>query len=129
MAPWFWEDWKDAGRVLVSRRDFLDDRIDLKTLLLDTMPLELRHLMQRTLRENVRQHQYSTYDDQNDGIRVALDGLHNEALEMQVSGLCGYREEGVHKSHSTAWMRMVFVWMMLLVTLSAGVCVETTLAF
>ena len=89
VAPWFWGDWKARGRVLVPQVDFLAGRVDLK-MLLQSIPPQLLRLMQRTLQEKARQFQYSTDDDQNDGIRVALDGLYRQALDMDRRGVCGY---------------------------------------
>lgn len=89
MAPWFWSDWKARARVVVPREDFVKGRIDLKTLL-ETIPKELLELMQETLREKARRFQYSTDDDQHDGIRVILDNLYREALRMEKQGICGY---------------------------------------
>ena len=89
MAPWFWQDWKARGRVLVPRDEFIAGRIDLK-MLLQSMPSELLELMQTTLREKSRRFQYSFNDDPNDGIRVTLDNLHREAMDMERRGVCGY---------------------------------------
>lgn len=89
VAPWFWLDWKDRGRVLVPREDFVAGRIDLKKLL-QSIPKDLLKLMQSTLAEKVRRFQYSLDDDQDDGVRIILDNLHREALEKESRGVCGY---------------------------------------
>jgi hypothetical protein len=89
VAPWFWQDWKAQGRVLVPRDEFVAGRIDLK-MLLQSMPSELLELMQTTLREKSRRFQYSTDDDQHDGVRIILDNLHREAIDMERRGVCGY---------------------------------------
>ena len=52
--------------------------------------------MQNTLRQNARQFQYSTDDDQEDGVRVILDGLHREAVDMERRGVCGYDVSMAH---------------------------------
>ena len=89
VTPWFWNDWKARGRILVPREDFVAARIDLKTLL-QSIPPELLEMMQTTLREKARRFQYSLDDDQEDGIRITLDNLDREALDMERRGICGY---------------------------------------
>jgi hypothetical protein len=89
VAPWFWLDWKDRGRVLVPREEFVAGRIDLKKLL-QSMPKELLELMRTTLKEKARRFQYSLDDDQEDGVRVILDNLHQQALDKEERGICGY---------------------------------------
>lgn len=89
VAPWHWLDWKDRGRVLVPRQDFVDGHIDLKKLL-TSIPDDLLELMKVTLRNKARQFQYSLDDDQEDGVRIILDNLHREALEKERQGHCGY---------------------------------------
>ena len=87
VAPWFWQDWKARARVLVPRKEFVAGQIDLNKLLQSTPP-PLLELMQTTLREKARKFQYSVDDDQEDGIRVILDNLYREALEMKRQGIC-----------------------------------------
>jgi len=89
VAPWHWLDWKDRARVLVPRNEFVAGRIDLKKLL-QSIPKDLLKLMQNTLKEKARRFQYSLDDDQEDGVRVILDNLHREALDMERKGTCGY---------------------------------------
>jgi len=89
VAPWFWQDWKARARVLVPRDEFVAGHIDLKKLL-QSMPSRLLELMQTTLRDNARRFQYSVDDDQEDGVRVILDNLHREAVDMEMRNLCGY---------------------------------------
>ena len=89
VAPWYWGDTKPRGRVLVPREDFVAGRIDLKKLL-QSIPPRLVELMQSTLKEKSRQFQYSLDEDPEDGVRVALDGLHRQALDMELRGACGY---------------------------------------
>jgi hypothetical protein len=89
VAPWFWQDWKARARVVVPRDEFVAGRIDLKVLL-ESIPPKLLKLMQSTLKAKARRFQYSVDDDQEDGIRVILDNLHREALEMESQGKCGY---------------------------------------
>ncbi len=89
VAPWFWQDWKARGRVLVPRDEFVAGRIDLK-MLLQSMPSELLELMQTTLREKSRRFQYSIDDDQHDAVRIILDNLHREAIDMERRDVCGY---------------------------------------
>lgn len=91
VAPWHWGEWKERGRVLVPRKDFVSGKIDLKRLL-ESIPPKLLELMQSTLREKARKFQYSVDDDQEDGIRVILDNLHREAKEMERQGRCGPHE-------------------------------------
>ena len=88
-APWLWGDWKTRARVLVPREDYVAGRMDLQTLL-QSIPLQLLRIYQRTLQENARKFQYSLDDDQEDGIRLLLDGLHRRAVRMEQSGTCGY---------------------------------------
>lgn len=90
VTPWFWNDWKARGRVLVPRDEFVAGRIDLKKLL-QSIPPELLELMQTTLKEKARRFQYSVDDDQEDGIRITLDNLYRETLNMESRGVCGYR--------------------------------------
>lgn len=75
--------------MLVPRDEFVAGRIDLK-MLLQSMPSELLELMQTILVEKSRQFQYSTDDDQQDGVRIILDNLHREAIDMEQRGVCGY---------------------------------------
>lgn len=89
VAPWFWQDWKARARVVVPRDEFVAGRIDLKVLL-EAIPSKLLKLMQSTLKQKARRFQYSVDDDQEDGIRVILDNLHRQALEMESQGKCGY---------------------------------------
>lgn len=90
VAPWFWLDWKDRGRILVPREEFVAGRIDLKRLL-QSIPPALLDLMRTTLSEKARKFQFSLDDDQEDGVRVVLDNLHQQVLEKEQQGLCGYR--------------------------------------
>ena len=59
-------------------------------MLLQSIPPQLLRLMQRTLQQKAWQFQYSTDDDPDDGIRVALDGFYHQALDMERRGVCGY---------------------------------------
>jgi len=89
VAPWFWLDWKDRGRVLVPREEFVAGRIDLKKLL-QSIPPELLKLMQSALKAKARKFQYSLDDDQDDGVRVILVNLHRQASDKEQRGVCGY---------------------------------------
>lgn len=80
VAPFHWKSWKDRSRVLIPRKAFVSGCVDLKTLL-QSAPPQLVNLMQRTLREKARMFQYSVNDDQEDGIRIILDGLLREASQ------------------------------------------------
>lgn len=91
VTPWFWNDWKARGRVLVPRDEFVAGRIDLKKLL-QSMPPRLLELMQTTIKEKARRYQYSLDEDQEDGIRITLDNLRCEALDMERRGVCGYKK-------------------------------------
>jgi hypothetical protein len=88
-TPWFWDEWKNRGRVLVHREDFLAGRIDLQKLL-KSVPPSFLEVMQSTLRERARQFQYSIDTDRNDGISLVLERLHREAMKMEENGDCGY---------------------------------------
>mmetsp|Transcript_22326 Transcript_22326/g.52596 ORF Transcript_22326/g.52596 Transcript_22326/m.52596 type:complete len:550 (+) Transcript_22326:2203-3852(+) len=88
-TPWFWEEWKSRGRVLVDRDDFLAGRVDLQRLLESTPPSFLE-AMQSTLRERSRQFQYSVDTDTEDGISLLLERLYREADKMEQDGDCGY---------------------------------------
>mmetsp|Transcript_15181 Transcript_15181/g.33041 ORF Transcript_15181/g.33041 Transcript_15181/m.33041 type:complete len:446 (-) Transcript_15181:108-1445(-) len=87
VAPWHWEKWREAGRVLVPRDAFTTGVIDLKVLL-ESIPSRLLTLMQATVRQNARGFQYSLEDDDYDGIRITLDGLQNQATKMEGEGIC-----------------------------------------
>lgn len=89
VTPWFWNDWKARGRVLVPRDEFVAGRIDLKKLL-QSMPPDLLELMQKTLKDKARRFQYSLDEDPEDGIRITLDNLHRQAMDMERRGVCGY---------------------------------------
>ena len=78
-----------TARVLVPREEYVSGRINLKALL-QSVPPQLLQMYQKTLRENARKFQYSTDDDQHDGVRLLLDGLHRQAKCMEQSGTCGY---------------------------------------
>ena len=86
VAPWHWRKWKDQGRVLVPRKAYAKGKIDLKTLL-ESAPPKLVQLMQETISRYARDFQYSLEDD-NDGIRIMLDGLDSAAGSMERQGLC-----------------------------------------
>lgn len=90
VASWHWGEWKERGRVLVPRDEFVAGRIDLKTLL-ESIPPQLLELMQTTIREKARRFQYSVDDDQEDGIRVILENLYQQVLDRERQGLCGYQ--------------------------------------
>ena len=86
VAPWHWHKWRDQGRVLVPRKAYAKGKIDLKKLL-ESAPKKLVKLMQTTISRYAREFQYSLEDD-NDGIRIMLDGLHSTAGSMERRGLC-----------------------------------------
>jgi hypothetical protein len=86
-SPFSWGAWKLQARVLVPRTDFVAGRVDLYHLL-SSIPPQLLELMQDTLGRYARQFQYSLDEDEDDGIRATLEGLHNKALEMKRQGIC-----------------------------------------
>lgn len=86
VAPWHWHKWRDQGRVLVPRKAYAKGKIDLKRLL-ESAPPKLVKLMQETISHYAREFQYSLEED-DDGIRILLDGLHSTAGSMEKQGLC-----------------------------------------
>jgi hypothetical protein len=86
-SPFSWGAWKPQARVLIPRKDFVEGRVDLYHLL-SSIPPQLLELMQDTLGRYAKQFQYSLDEDEDDGIRVTLEGLHRHASEMQRQGIC-----------------------------------------
>jgi hypothetical protein len=90
-APWFWKDWKARARILIPREEFVQGKIDLKTLL-ESTPEDVLAMMQSTLKEKARQFQYSLDDDPDDAIGILLKNLHQKASMMEQNGKCGFNE-------------------------------------
>ena len=78
VAPWFWGDWKDAGRVLVDRDDFVSGRFDLRELL-GSVPPSLLGTMRETLADNARRYQYSLRDDPGDAVHALLVAMRDRS--------------------------------------------------
>ena len=87
VAPWFWGDWKDRGRILLDREDVVSGRVDLYELL-HNIPDDILQIMQETLRFHGSSFQYSLGEDPGDGIDIALRGLRREADRMVANGIC-----------------------------------------
>lgn len=87
VAPWFWGDWKAAGRVLVDRDDFVAGRVDLLELL-GSVPPGLLRLMRETLAGHARRYQYSLRDDPGDAVHVLLAAMRDHSRSMDRRGLC-----------------------------------------
>ena len=87
VAPWFWGDWKAAGRVLVDRDDFVSGRVDLLGLL-GSVPPGLLRLMRETLARHARRYQYSLRDDPGDAVHALLEGVRDHSRSMERRGLC-----------------------------------------
>jgi hypothetical protein len=88
VTPWHWDDWKHRGRVLVDRDAFVDGRIDLYALL-RSIPIELLHLMQKTIRRHARQYQYSLTDDPLDAFHLTMTKMKEETSQKVAQGQCG----------------------------------------
>ena len=87
VAPWSWGDWKDAGRVLVDRDDFVSGRVDLLGLL-GSVPPGLLRLYRETLGRHARRYQYSLRDDPGDAVHALLAGMRDHSRSMDRHGLC-----------------------------------------
>ena len=88
-APWFWDDWKAKARIVIPREEFVQGKIDLKTLL-ESIPNDVLEMMQSTLKEKARRFQYSLDDDPEDALRILLGNVHQRALDLEKSGKCSF---------------------------------------
>lgn len=71
-SDWLWDDWKEAGRVLVPRDAYLRGEVSLDTLLIDSMPPDLLRQMKQVLSHNARRMTISYEDDPGDGLHNIL---------------------------------------------------------
>ena len=73
MPWWSWHSWRDRGRVLVNRSDFLRGKINLPEYLSEIAadPVRIGE-MQATLERHARSMQVSTEDDPDDALSVIL---------------------------------------------------------
>lgn len=77
---WLWDGWREAGRVLVPRDDFLAGRITLRALL-ETLPSSLREHMKATVSTYARRFQVSLGDDPN-GVGDEVHAIVTRAAEF-----------------------------------------------
>ena len=73
MPWWSWRSWRDRGRVLVDRSEFLSGKINLTEQLSEIAadPVRIGE-MQSTLERHARSMQVSTEDDPEDALSVIL---------------------------------------------------------
>lgn len=88
VAPWHWSHWKQQGRILIDRNQYIEGKIDLQTLL-ESIPPPLLELMQQTIARFARQFQYSLQYDPLDGIHTILQGLQAKSFDLKRQGFCG----------------------------------------
>ena len=80
---WLWDDWKEAGRILVPRERYLRGEVDLHRLLISSMPPPALAHMKHVLSSNARKFTISFHDDPEDELHAILVGARRLAESLE----------------------------------------------